>query len=120
VGRSSTSAARRGISRRQAELITLRPRPLESLTRSWALELAPHGVRVNCIAPGPTDTPGFDKGGLPKEEVKATKQEFVKQVPLGRVANPAEVARWIVAIADPSLTWITGQVPSVDGGMSLT
>ncbi len=93
---------------------------IESLTRSWALELAPYGIRVNAIAPGPTDTPGFDKGGLSPDAVRALKEEFVKQVPLGRMASPSEVGRWVVAIADPSVTWVTGQVLSVDGGMSLT
>jgi NAD(P)-dependent dehydrogenase (short-subunit alcohol dehydrogenase family) len=93
---------------------------LESLTESWALELAPHGIRVNSIAPGPTETPGFDKAGLPPEKVEEVKQAFVKQVPLGRMASTAEIARWIVAIADPGVTWVTGQVFSVDGGMSLT
>jgi|HubBroStandDraft_6_1064221.scaffolds.fasta_scaffold360146_1 NAD(P)-dependent dehydrogenase (short-subunit alcohol dehydrogenase family) len=93
---------------------------VESFTRSWALELAPLGVRVNAIAPGPTETPGFDKGGLTPEQVAAVKASFVKQVPLGRMASTEEVSRWIVSLADPSVTWITGQVLSVDGGMSLT
>jgi NAD(P)-dependent dehydrogenase (short-subunit alcohol dehydrogenase family) len=92
---------------------------IESLTRSWAVELAPHGVRVNAIAPGPTDTPGIDKLGVPADAVPQLKQGLVSQVPLGRMASTREIARWIVAIADPSVTWVTGQVLGVDGGMSV-
>jgi len=93
---------------------------VESLTRSWALELASSGVRVNAIAPGPTETPVFEKIGLPAEMVPEVKKEFVKQVPLGRIASTDEVARWVLQVADPSVTWLTGQVLSIDGGMSLT
>jgi len=93
---------------------------IESLTRSWAVELAPHGVRVNAIAPGPTNTPGLDKLGAPPEVVAQMKQAFAGQVPLGRMASSREIAHWIVAIADPGVTWVTGQVLGVDGGMSLT
>jgi NAD(P)-dependent dehydrogenase (short-subunit alcohol dehydrogenase family) len=93
---------------------------VESLTRSWALELAPYGIRVNAIASGPVDTPGFEKSGIPPAELAAVKEGFRKQVPLGRMGTGEEVARWVVAIADPSTTWVTGQVLSIDGGMSLT
>jgi NAD(P)-dependent dehydrogenase (short-subunit alcohol dehydrogenase family) len=93
---------------------------VESLTRSWALELAPAGIRVNAVAPGPVDTPGFDKSGVPTVDLPKVKDSFKEQVPLGRMGTTEEVARWVVAIADPSAAWVTGQVLSVDGGMSLT
>jgi len=93
---------------------------LESLTRSWALELAPYGVRVNAVAPGPTDTPVFGKLGAPPEAIPSIKEAFVKHVPLGRIATIDEVVHWLLAVADPSVTWMTGQVISIDGGMSLT
>lgn len=92
---------------------------VESLTRSWALELAPAGVRVNAVAPGPTDTGALERAGLPVESVAALKRQLESSVPLGRMASTAEVARWIVAIADPAVTWMTGQVLGIDGGMSL-
>jgi NAD(P)-dependent dehydrogenase (short-subunit alcohol dehydrogenase family) len=92
---------------------------IESLTRTWALELAPHGVRVNAIAPGATDTPGLGKLGAPPEALPQLKQAILKQVPLGRMATSREIAQWIVAIADPRVTWVTGQVLGIDGGMSL-
>jgi NAD(P)-dependent dehydrogenase (short-subunit alcohol dehydrogenase family) len=93
---------------------------LESLTKSWALELAPDGVRVNAVAAGATATPGFDKTGLPPEQLAAAKALFVSQVPLGRMASPDELAHWIVVLADPGVTWVTGAVLAIDGGMSLT
>lgn len=92
---------------------------IESLTRSWALELAPFGVRVNAIAPGPTETTGFAKLAPSAEMLPIIKNEFLKQVPLARMASPAEIARWVVALADPSNTWMTGEILAIDGGMSL-
>lgn len=75
---------------------------------------------MNSIAPGPTDTPGFEKSGTLSEQVAAVKEAFVKQVPLGRMGSGDEVARWVVWIAHPDVTWVTGQVLSIDGGMSHT
>jgi NAD(P)-dependent dehydrogenase (short-subunit alcohol dehydrogenase family) len=93
---------------------------VESLTRSWALELAGKGVRVNAVCPGPTETPVFNKLGVPVEMVPAVKAQFVAQVPLGRIAAIDEVARWILTVSDPSVTWMTGAILAIDGGMSLT
>lgn len=93
---------------------------VESLTRAWAIELAPYGVRVNAIAPGPTETEGIAKLPMPKEVMEAARAQLLKQVPLGRTATSDEVAHWIVTLADPNVTWLTGQVLGVDGGMSVT
>jgi NAD(P)-dependent dehydrogenase (short-subunit alcohol dehydrogenase family) len=93
---------------------------IESLTRSWALELAPHGVRVNAIAPGATETPGLGKLGVPPEALPQVKEAILKQVPLGRMGTPREIAQWMVSISDPRVTWVTGQVLGIDGGVSLS
>jgi len=92
---------------------------VESLTRSWALELAPLGIRVNAVAPGPVKTPIFGKAGLPPEAIAAMTDQIPKFLPLGRIGDTSDIARWVVALADSSV-WVTGQVLSVDGGMSVT
>lgn len=94
---------------------------LEHLTRCWALELAPHGVRVNAIAAGPTES-GALTGmmGLTPERAAAIEEQEREQIPLKRRGRPEDVARWIVALADPASEWITGQVIAVDGGLGLT
>lgn len=91
---------------------------LEHLTRCWALELAPFGVRVNAIAPGPTDTEILAGSGLTAAEIQQIKQQEAERIPLGRRGTAKEVAAWIATLANPSATWITGQVIAVDGGLS--
>ncbi|MGP3935863.1 SDR family NAD(P)-dependent oxidoreductase [Nonomuraea sp. KM88] len=92
---------------------------LEQLTRSWALELAPDGIRVNALAPGPTESEALAASGLPQDTVEQIKQDEAARIPLGRRGEPDEVAAWIVHLADPAATWITGQVLTVDGGLEL-
>lgn len=93
---------------------------VESLTRSWAVELGPSGVRVNAVAPGPTETPGIARLPFPKEAMEAARAQVIASLPLGRIGRSEEVAHWIVALADPAVTWITGQVLGVDGGLAAT
>lgn len=92
---------------------------LEHLTRSWALELAARGVRVNAVAPGPTESEALERSGRSAAEVEQIKESERSRIPLGRRGEPADVARWILALADPAAGWITGQVIDVDGGFTL-
>ncbi|MBM0104749.1 SDR family oxidoreductase [Steroidobacter sp. S1-65] len=93
---------------------------LEQLTRCWALELAPHGVRVNAIASGPVESDFLrDRMGLSSAEVAAVKEQERKVIPIGRRGVPEDVARWIVALASRDADWVTGQVFAIDGGFTL-
>ncbi|MEY9651282.1 NAD(P)-dependent dehydrogenase (short-subunit alcohol dehydrogenase family) [Bradyrhizobium elkanii] len=93
---------------------------LEHLTRCWALELAPLGVRVNAVAAGPTES-GALTGmmGLSDEQAAAVKEQERARIPLGRRGLPDEVAGWIVRLAGPATQWMTGQIMTVDGGLEL-
>src|SRR5690606_4645676 len=93
---------------------------LEHLTRCWALELAPHRIRVNAVAPGPTETDILASSGLPATVIEKIKKDEVERVPLGRRGTADEIAAWIVSLANPAATWITGQVIAVDGGLSIS
>ncbi|MFD4584898.1 SDR family NAD(P)-dependent oxidoreductase [Streptomyces sp. NPDC058423] len=92
---------------------------LEQLTRSWALELAPDGVRVNAVAPGPTRTDVLVAAGLPDDTVQEMLAYERERIPVGRLGDPEDVADWIVRIADPRGTFVTGQVLTIDGGLEL-
>jgi NAD(P)-dependent dehydrogenase (short-subunit alcohol dehydrogenase family) len=94
---------------------------LEHLTRCWALELAPQGVRVNAVAAGPTES-GALTGmmGLSPEHAAVIEEAEREQIPLKRRGNPDDVARWIAHLADPAAEWVTGQVIAIDGGLGLT
>jgi NAD(P)-dependent dehydrogenase (short-subunit alcohol dehydrogenase family) len=91
---------------------------LEHLARCWALELAPYRIRVNAVARGPTETGIVEGSGLAAAIVAHIKADEVERVPLGRRGTPEAGAAWIVDLATPTASWITGQVIAVDGGLS--
>lgn len=94
---------------------------LEHLTRCWALELAPRGIRVNAVAAGPTESNALiGMMGLSPEDAAAIEAREREHIPLKRRGVPDDVARWIVALSDPGADWVTGQVIAVDGGLSVT
>ena len=84
------------------------------LTKTAALEGAQHGIRVNCVCPGFTDTP--------MTRSAHTEEDFVswaKVCPLGRAGRPEEIARTLLFLASDDASFITGAVLSVDGGRTL-
>lgn len=86
---------------------------LDYLTRTLAGELAPLGVRVNGIAPGPVDTPIHATWA---DDLAEAYQWLGTQVPLGRIGTPEEVAQWITLLLSPAASFLTGAVIPLDGG----
>ena len=82
-----------------------------SMTRQMALELAPHRIRVNAIAPGLTDT-AQPRYGMGEDEIALSG----RALPLGRIAEPEEIARAAVFLASDAASFITGQCLHVNGG----
>jgi 2-deoxy-D-gluconate 3-dehydrogenase len=93
-------------------------------TRSLALELAPHGIRVNGIAPGGITTEGtsapLKESGMTEEQMRAMTEEFTRRIPLGRMGNPDDIATVAVFLASPAAGYLAGETIIVDGGRLLT
>ncbi|MEW2263338.1 SDR family NAD(P)-dependent oxidoreductase [Streptomyces sp. NPDC047853] len=92
---------------------------IEQMTRSWALELAGEGVRVNSVAPGPTRTDVLLHAGLSPEAAEEMYAYERDRIPARHIAHADEVAHWILRLADPAGRHATGQVITVDGGLEL-
>jgi len=89
---------------------------LEEMTRVLAAELAPLGVRVNCIAPGPVDT---EIHLLWAKDLETARIALRDAVPLGHIGQPDDIARWVDYLSRADETFITGALIAVDGGQTL-
>jgi NAD(P)-dependent dehydrogenase (short-subunit alcohol dehydrogenase family) len=83
------------------------------LTRSMAIDFARHGIRVNAICPGPTDTPMLRKALTP-DQLEA----FAKTYPMGRLGRPDELAAAALFLASEDASFVTGEMLHVDGGQT--
>lgn len=89
-----------------------------TLVRSLARELAPRGIRVNAVSPGPIGTGFFARTGMSEEEIAGMGEMILSQVPLGRFGTPEEVAAVATFLLSADAAYVTGSEYVVDGGMS--
>jgi NAD(P)-dependent dehydrogenase (short-subunit alcohol dehydrogenase family) len=89
---------------------------LEYLTRANAYELARWRIRVNCIAPGPVDTPLH---ATYMDDIEEGYRDLSRRIPIGRMGAVDDIARWVWWLAAPDTEWTTGNVVHVDGGQVL-
>lgn len=93
---------------------------VEMLTKCAALELAPRGVRVICVAPGTVETNFHVAGGMPQAVAAQYYAASASTHPIGRVGTPDDVASLIGFLVGSDASWMTGTVVTVDGGRLLT
>lgn len=88
-----------------------------AFTKALALEVAPYNINVNCVSPGPIDTPGSNKifSGVSEEVRKG----LTAIVPLKRIGRPEEIANAVLFLASDEAAYITGQTLAVDGGATM-
>jgi len=91
---------------------------LRSYQRVLTSEVKSRKIRVNSIAPGPIETPIYEKMGLPQEVVEGMGESFAQQIPLGRFGTSEEVAKSALFLASDDASFINGIELEVDGGLS--
>lgn len=89
---------------------------ISSFTRGWALDLAKEGVRVNAVAPGAVETNIWNVPGLTPEQSAAHEKSITDGIPMGRMAQPDEIANVVAFLASDQASYVSGAVFAVDGG----
>lgn len=92
---------------------------LNSYTRTASTELAPRGIRVNSVNPGPISTPIFGKTGMPEEQLKQLAEALQNRIPLKRFGQPEDVANLVAFLASDDASFITGSEYNIDGGSNV-
>lgn len=115
----SSYFARKMLAGRPSSAYSMTKGGLEALTKAWAFELGPQGIRVNAIAPGTVDTPLFRHNleALSADERERFERAVPALYPLGRLGLPGDIAGAAAFLASDEAKWITGVVLPADGGL---
>jgi 2-deoxy-D-gluconate 3-dehydrogenase len=93
-------------------------------TKNFALEVAPHGIRVNAVAPGAIATPGtaapLEGSGMTQADLEAMMQAFTAKIPLARQGGPDDIGKVVAFLASSAAGYMTGETVVVDGGYLLS
>lgn len=100
-----------------ASIYSAAKRAVQSFTKTLAAELAPKGIRVNAVSPGPIQTNFFEATGMSQEQIEGFASNVLGQVPLGRFGSPDEIANAVVFLASSDASFVHGTELQVDGGM---
>lgn len=119
AGRIVNLASRGALGRPQRTSYSAAKAGLIGMTRTWALELAPHGITANVVSPGPTATEMFRRNNLEGPQGEENRRRFLADVPMGRFGEPEEIAFAIAFFLDARASFVTGQVLHVCGGSSV-
>ncbi len=92
---------------------------MNALTRTAASELAPRGIRVNSVNPGPVNTAIFSKLGMPEEAIAEFAAAMQDRIPLKRFGEPEDIANLVAFLASDEASFITGAEYTIDGGINV-
>ncbi len=115
-GRIVNISSRSALGKELRSAYTASKAAIIGMTRTWALELAPHGITANCIGPGPVATEMF-RAANPDDSPQTRK--IMQSIPVGRLGRPDEIAHAVAFFAHPLAGYITGQVIYACGGMTV-
>ncbi|MDQ7734613.1 SDR family oxidoreductase [Halomonas sp. SpR1] len=116
MGRIVINASRVVLGKEARTIYSATKGALQSMARTWALELAEHGITVNCVAPGPIATSAFWENNPPDSE---RARRIIDNIPLKRMGQPEDVAQAVSFFCDERSSFITGQTLFVCGGVTV-